>query len=146
MFFKFKSLLLACCTVFNLYASLPPNSVYPVVSVTRPVYRKYSRSDKFRLTLATRLIVVVSGCHVWQSVDVVVRTCLFHLSYGHYNIKVHTCKGTYFMQINEKQTLVRVVRTFVVQFVQFWYVLILFGTYFLYDLHNRFFWKNMIKF
>ena len=66
--FIFKSLLLAYCTVFSLYTSLPPNSVYSVVSVTRPVYRKYSRSDKFRLTIATRLIVVVSGCHLWQSV------------------------------------------------------------------------------
>ena len=66
--FIFKSLLLAYCTVFSLYTSLPPNSVYSVVSVTRPVYRKYSRSGKFRLTLATRLIIVVSGCHFWQSV------------------------------------------------------------------------------
>ena len=43
------------------------------------------------------------------------------------------------MQIDGKQTLVCVVRTFIVQFVQFWYVLLLFGTYYLYDLHNRFF-------
>ena len=37
--------------------------------------------------------------------------------YPYYTKKVRTCKGTYFVQIDEKQTLVCMVRTFIVQFV-----------------------------
>ena len=50
------------------------------------------------------------------------------------------------MQVGENQTLVCVVRTFIVHVVQFWYVLILFGTYFLYVLHNGQNEKKLIKF